>query len=151
MAKLKYKDKDGFWQELPVGTNVVANPTLTGTEQELTSLQVGNAKYKSGGGKIYKHTIKLFHNHDNTTDTMEYVEYRSDNTKITDPSYLSGKWCYLEFNNADGTTSKGIGKVELAYDTTFGITGVVGTSESMASAIYGTYSFEDIEDTVTQM
>lgn len=50
MAKLKYKDKDGFWQELPVGTNVVANPMLTGTEQELTSLQVGNAKYKSGGG-----------------------------------------------------------------------------------------------------
>ena len=49
MAKLKYKDKDGFWQELPVGTNVVANPALTGTEQELTSLQVGNVKYKSGG------------------------------------------------------------------------------------------------------
>ena len=39
MAKLKYKDKDGFWQELPVGTNVVANPMLTGTEQELTSWQ----------------------------------------------------------------------------------------------------------------
>lgn len=57
MAKLKYKDKDGFWQELPVGTNVVANPMLTGTEQELTSLQVGNAKYKSGGGKLYKHHI----------------------------------------------------------------------------------------------
>lgn len=52
MAKLKYKDKDGFWQELPVGTNVVANPMLTGTEQELTSLQVGNAKYKSGGGDV---------------------------------------------------------------------------------------------------
>lgn len=52
MAKLKYKDKDGFWQELPVGTNVVANPMLTGTEQELTSLQVGDTKYKmpaSGG------------------------------------------------------------------------------------------------------
>ena len=52
MAKLKYKDKDGFWQELPVGTNVVANPMLTGTEQELTSLQVGNTKYKSGGGDV---------------------------------------------------------------------------------------------------
>lgn len=52
MEKLKYKDKDGFWQELPVGTNVVANPMLTGTEQELTSLQVGNTKYKSGGGDV---------------------------------------------------------------------------------------------------
>ena len=61
MAKLKYKDENGFWQELPVGTNVVANPMLTGTEQELTSLQVGNTKYKSGGGggKLYAHTIEL--------------------------------------------------------------------------------------------
>ena len=68
MAKLKYKDKDGFWQELPVGTNVVANPALTGTEQELTSLQVGNAKYKSsGGGKLYQHNI-----------TFTYHEGQSD-------------------------------------------------------------------------
>ena len=52
MEKLKYKDKDGFWQELQLGTKVVANPTLTGTEQELTSLQVGNVKYKSGGGVL---------------------------------------------------------------------------------------------------
>ena len=51
MAKLKYKGKDGFWQELPVGTNVVANPTLTGTEAELTGLKVGGTDYKipSGG------------------------------------------------------------------------------------------------------
>ena len=50
MAVLKYRDENGFWQELQVGTKVVANPMLTGTEQELTSLQVGNVKYKSGGG-----------------------------------------------------------------------------------------------------
>lgn len=36
MAKLKYKDKDGFWQELQVGTKVVVNP---------------------GGGKLYLHYI----------------------------------------------------------------------------------------------
>ena len=61
MTKLKYKDENGFWQELPVGTNVVANPMLTGTEQELTSLQVGNTKYKSGGsgGKLYRHDVKI--------------------------------------------------------------------------------------------
>ena len=61
MAKLKYKDENGFWQELPVGTNVVANPMITGTEAELTGLQVGNTKYKSGGGggggKIYRHEV----------------------------------------------------------------------------------------------
>lgn len=38
MAKLKYKDKDGFWQELQVGTKVVVNP---------------------GGGKLYKHIITV--------------------------------------------------------------------------------------------
>lgn len=53
MAKLKYKDKDGFWQELPVGTNVVANPTLTGTESELTGLKVGGTYYKIPVNKEY--------------------------------------------------------------------------------------------------
>ena len=46
MTVLKYKDKDGFWQELKVGTKVVANPTLTGTEAELTGLKVGGTDYK---------------------------------------------------------------------------------------------------------
>ncbi|MBQ3330814.1 MAG: hypothetical protein IJG87_06515 [Ruminococcus sp.] len=34
------------------GTNVVANPTLAGTEADLVGLQVGDTKYKipSGGG-----------------------------------------------------------------------------------------------------
>ena len=31
------------------GTNVVANPTLAGTEADLTGLQVGDTKYKVGG------------------------------------------------------------------------------------------------------
>lgn len=104
-----------------------------------------------GGGKVYQHRIKASHNHDNTTDTMEYIEYRSDSTKITNIDYLSGKFCYLKFYSANGTVSVGIGQAELAYDTKFGITGIVGTSESTVTAIYGTYSFENIEDTVTPM
>lgn len=32
------------------GTTVVANPTLAGTEEELTGLQVGETKFKVGGG-----------------------------------------------------------------------------------------------------
>ena len=38
--------------EIPSGTTVVANPTLAGTEADLTGLQVGNTKYKvpTGGG-----------------------------------------------------------------------------------------------------
>ena len=104
-----------------------------------------------GGGKVYQHRIKVFHNHDHTTDTMEYIEYRSDNTKIANIDYLSGKFCYLKFYSSDGTASVGIGQAELAYGTTFGITGVVGASNGTVSAVYGTYSFESIEDTVTLM
>lgn len=41
------------------GTNVVANPTLAGTEDDLTGLQVGDTKYKvggsSGGGVFFVH------------------------------------------------------------------------------------------------
>ena len=84
MAKLKYKDENGFWQELPVGTNVVANPMLTGTEQELTSLQVGNTKYKSGGGKLYLHHVQISIPNiiSNALSTI-YINIYSNNTKYT--------------------------------------------------------------------
>lgn len=42
------------------GTTVVANPTLAGTEAELTGLQVGSTKYKvpqGGGATLYQHNI----------------------------------------------------------------------------------------------
>lgn len=40
------------WYEASGGTTVVANPTLAGTEADLTGLQVGDTKYKvpAGGG-----------------------------------------------------------------------------------------------------
>ena len=61
MAILKYKDEDGFWQELSVGTNVAANPTLAGTEANLTGLQVGDTKYKVPEGGLYRHYIIIDH------------------------------------------------------------------------------------------
>ena len=43
-------------------SDVVANPTLAGTEADLEGIQVGNTKYKVGGGGItYTHTITLKH------------------------------------------------------------------------------------------
>ena len=41
---------------IPEGTNVVANPTLAGTESALTGLQVGDTKY-AVGEHLYEHTI----------------------------------------------------------------------------------------------
>ena len=57
-----------FWlneiaENLPGGgTTVIANPTLAGTEDALTGLQVGDTKYKVGE-KLYKHNI-VFSNKD---------------------------------------------------------------------------------------
>lgn len=43
----------------PEGEIVIANPTLAGTEADLTGLQVGSTKYKVGGGKKYHHYITI--------------------------------------------------------------------------------------------
>lgn len=44
----------------PEGQIVVANPTLAGTEAELTGLQVGDVKYKvPGGGHLYEHMYEI--------------------------------------------------------------------------------------------
>ena len=43
MAVLKYKDEDGFWQALQVGTKVVANPG--GGTENLITLTVGPKTY----------------------------------------------------------------------------------------------------------
>lgn len=43
-------------------TKVVANPTLAGTESDLTGIQVGTTKYKissGGGGGVHQHNIEL--------------------------------------------------------------------------------------------
>lgn len=56
MAVLKYKDEDGFWQELPVGTKVVANP---------------------GGGKLYAHNITI-----SEAFRLTFTVYRPTNKKI---------------------------------------------------------------------
>lgn len=55
--------------ETPTSTEVVANPTLAGTEDTLTGLQVGETKYAvpQGGGKTYNHFVKF------TTEDIKLV------------------------------------------------------------------------------
>jgi len=63
------------------GTTVVANPTLAGTEANLTGLQVGDTKYKvpeGGGTALYKHNINIRDN-----------EYESSATKSANIFILS--------------------------------------------------------------
>ena len=75
----KYNDEDvlvveNFEEEVnKVSPTVNANPTLAGTEAELTGLEVGNTKYKiSGSTKLYKHSI-LFSNFRGTESGDEVI------------------------------------------------------------------------------
>lgn len=86
MTSLKYKDENGFWQEFQVGTNVVANPIIAGTESELTGLQVGDTKYKmpaGGGGKLYLHSISL-KDIDNREINGTFLSTRGTQYDVTD-------------------------------------------------------------------
>ena len=114
----------------------------------------GDLTGTGGGGKLYKHTVKLWHNHDNTyTDWLEYVEYRSNNTLITDRSIISGEYCYIHFTNAStGEEIMGLVNASIAYDNMIGLTGVAGSSQSSSAVnIYGLYEFENLSDTVTEL
>lgn len=43
------------------GTTVVANPTLAGTEDDLSGLQVGETKYKVPNVQLYEHNLNYFY------------------------------------------------------------------------------------------
>ena len=142
MAKLKYKDKDGFWQELPVGTNVVANPTLTGTEQELTSLQVGNVKYKSGGGKLYRHITTCVQG----TVSLSFITYSTNQNSYTDAeiqNLLSFKYYPCQFNTA--TNGSGMGTISYQIGPGFIFKAVLINDNATAilSEYHETLSFSD--------
>lgn len=166
MAKLKYKDENGFWQELQVGTNVVANPMLTGTEQELTSLQVGNAKYKSGGGKLYQHTITLGNSKtDGSTALPGALTCRVINTKNTPYTQSTitietvANVAFSGFNDAaSGQAPILYEGVFVNYQNTFGIICVqilgYGTSDYNVKPYFSSglpINYDPVSDTVTEL
>lgn len=104
MTKLKYKDENGFWQEFQVGTNVVANPIIAGTESELTGLQVGDTKYKmpAGSGKLYRHDIWTM---DGPPSFLKVVVYSSKRTAYTGATFVSD---FLQLNKQEGEVVQGI-------------------------------------------
>lgn len=54
---------------LPLGTAVEANPTLAGTESDLTGIEIDGTKYKVGGGgsTLYQHNIKTYYSNNGNT------------------------------------------------------------------------------------
>lgn len=64
----------------PTGPVVIANPTLAGDEPDLESLQVGNQKYKVGGGHLYLHLINIYMNDWNNTGSGYDFKYNGNIT-----------------------------------------------------------------------
>ena len=142
MAKLKYKDNDGFWQELPVGTNVVANPALTGTEQELTSLQVGNAKYKSGGGKLYRHITTCTKG----TVSLNFITYSTNQNSYTNTeiqNLLSFKYYPCYFTTATDGSGMGTISYQIGPGFIFKAVLIKENATAVLSEYHETLSFSD--------
>lgn len=62
----------------------VANPTLSGNETELTSIGIGSAAYKVGGGKqLYQHNIMVSKSTSTLTFTLSIISNRATAYDIT--------------------------------------------------------------------
>lgn len=95
-------------------TNIIANPTLAGTEADLEGLQVGNTKYKIGGGlPSYTNddlgkSLKLADSGETTTGTVTTiseqtfeVNSRGEGSVVCAPEYpwILGETIHLTVNN----------------------------------------------------
>ena len=74
----EYINYENLWFKNGSGSEVIANPTLTGAETALTGLQVDGTKYAvpQGGGKLYMHHI---YGNQNESFTV----YTTDSTPFT--------------------------------------------------------------------
>lgn len=68
------------WADVSAGTTVVANPTLEGTESNLTGLQVDSNKYKVPNGC---HVYNIVYG-----SSQSFFRYVTDNDNITDEATL---------------------------------------------------------------
>ena len=77
------------------GTEVIANPTLAGTEADLTGLQVGDTKYAvpqgGSGSQLYQHNIYIKHldiaTYDSFVGVASFVS--SDSAAITSMNIIA--------------------------------------------------------------
>ena len=88
--KANHSDPSASWG----GTEVVANPTLAGTEPVLTGLQVGDNKYSipEGGGsspELYLHTINLIIRNGGISEQWVFAQICIINNSNTSMDYNS--------------------------------------------------------------
>ena len=94
---------EDFAKETDLPPTVVANPTLAGTEDPLTGLQIGNTKYAmpQGGEKLYNHIFNVTDNTYKTVLNFSIINKNNETQKMFYNTSTLGAWLY---NN--GYTSK---------------------------------------------
>lgn len=102
-------------EKIPV---VVANPTLAGTEGDLEGIQVGDTKYKIGGGKqLYQHNITY-----SILDTSERFHWQLNITIINDSNTPINTLALLNtylYNNNLRSASKSLQCSGVQLDTNY--------------------------------
>ena len=140
--------------KVPQPTTVIANPTLAGTEATLEGLQVGDTKYKVGGGKqLYLHNITIqtnsyvmltcqIINQSDTAFTFDTLKtwLQTNNFINTNDCYMASGYYY--YNSGSYLTIAGI-----SYIAGDGGLSVIGKKEDNATfehiGITTTSSFKD--------
>lgn len=95
----EYINYENIWFKNGGGSNVVANPTLSGNEVTLDGVEIDGTKYKVGGsgGKLYLHKIRikkntLYNPSGSTIGTNLYLLYSivtSSNEPITFDTFMN--------------------------------------------------------------
>lgn len=116
-------------------TEVLANPTLDGSETALSGLQIDGVKYAMGGGKIYQHLITLYYNASGSgfVRDIRIVIFNNSNEKFTYDSLLT----WLEDKGHWLSDSK-------EYPATGYAKGVTDYLDTYFS-VWGVYSYYGIE------
>lgn len=85
----------------PLIPDVIANIELSGDEAELTSLQIGNTKYKIGGGggkQLYNHLVYI----NKDSDSLKIEAYVNIITESPTPFTMSAFKTYISDNLSNG-------------------------------------------------
>lgn len=118
------------------GTEVIANPTLAGTETELTGLSVNGTKYKvptGGGTQLYMHLIALRPAASSSATVFEFTIFSYSNSEYNNVTIVE----YVKSHENTITVSGYIGDSSLKYPISY-----ITTTDDNLSIYYITQSSE---------
>lgn len=106
--------------------NVVANPTLEGTESDLEGIEIDGTKYKVGGGKqLYQHNISIYFNNTDTGSRtfLNLTLILDNNTALDTTEKVANKLWDLGYDlyNDKGMIATGFHFIGGTYNKTYSI------------------------------